>query len=160
MGEFFDVKAPQEWRDKVYEIIRACPQHTFQILTKKPENIKKREFQQMPANVWLGVTITNSDDTWRANFNHFNGIKFVSYEPLLGNICSNFEDRHWVIIGAMSGPGSFQYRPKTEWVENILRQADENNVPVFMKNNLRPYYTGEFRQEYPIGRLLTTRSLT
>jgi len=125
MGEFFDDKVPFAWREEVYAVMKDCPQHTFQLLTKQPQNITKKDYAIMPDNLWLGVTIEERSESCRANFNEFKGLRFVSFEPLLGPICQNFEDFDWVIIGAMTGHGSDIHRPSREWIKNILLQADE-----------------------------------
>lgn len=39
MGDLFHESVPFEWIDKVFAIIALCPQHTFQILTKRPERM-------------------------------------------------------------------------------------------------------------------------
>jgi protein gp37 len=36
MTDFFQVDVPDAWRDAVFDAIEATPQHTFQILTKRP----------------------------------------------------------------------------------------------------------------------------
>ncbi len=73
-----------------------------------------------------------------------NTIKFISFEPLLAEVFvhyfDNFEGEqfpNWVIIGAQTNP----YKPpKREWVEKIIEKAKENNIPVFLKDNLFKKY--------------------
>ena len=59
-------------------------------------------------------------------------MKFLSCEPLLedlGDLC--LQGINWIIVGGESGA---QARPmKEEWVLNIKRQADANNIPFFFK---------------------------
>lgn len=77
------------WRDDAWEVIRDTPQSTYQILTKRPENILAR----LPAdwgdgwpNVWLGVTIENRRYVHRADVLRQvpAAVRFISAEPLLG----------------------------------------------------------------------------
>lgn len=56
----------------------------------------------------------------------------------------------WVIIGAMTGPGSKRKQPKREWVEAIAEVAQSAGVPVFMKNSLKELWGGPL-SEYPEG---------
>lgn len=79
------------WREDAWDIVRRCPQHTFQILTKRPELIADR----LPAdwgdgypNVWLGVSVENSRYTWRADVLREipAALRFISAEPLLGSL--------------------------------------------------------------------------
>lgn len=39
MGDVFHESVPFEWVDKVMAVIALCPQHTFQVLTKRPERM-------------------------------------------------------------------------------------------------------------------------
>lgn len=40
----------------------------------------------------------------------------------------------WVIVGAQTGPGAKQ--PEPEWVQSIIDQCREADIPIFLKNNL------------------------
>lgn len=39
-GDLFHDHVPAEWIDKVFAVMALCPQHTFQVLTKRPENMR------------------------------------------------------------------------------------------------------------------------
>ncbi len=153
MSDFWGDGVNPQWReDIITKVFRYCPQHTFLILTKQPHFISQWEVERLPDNVWLGVTITCDDDSWRQIDLHkrFKGKTFVSIEPFLKPITDlNFEAFGWVIIGAMTGYGSEQYKPKEEDVQVLLNNADNCGIPVFMKNNLKPYWDRKFRQEIP-----------
>ncbi len=41
MGDLFHEKVSNEWIDKVYAIMALCPQHTFMVLTKRPERMRE-----------------------------------------------------------------------------------------------------------------------
>ena len=75
-------------------------------------------------------------------------------EPLLGpvNLSKSEGLPQWIILGAMTGPGSAQRKPKREWVEDIVREADTSKIPVFMKDSLRPIIGEEnMRRDLPWG---------
>ncbi len=40
MGDLFHEDVPDEWIDKVFAIMALCPQHTFQVLTKRAERMR------------------------------------------------------------------------------------------------------------------------
>lgn len=40
MGDLFHESVPDEWIDQVFAVMALCPQHTFQVLTKRPERMK------------------------------------------------------------------------------------------------------------------------
>lgn len=54
---------------------------------------------------------------------------------------------NWIIVGAQTGPGAV--KPKPEWVQSIIDQARAANVPIFLKDNIRPYYGGEWLRQFP-----------
>jgi len=113
--------------------------HTFVVLTKQPQNIPKDENFPLPQNLWLGVSVNNKEDLWRIDKLRETTaiVKFVSFEPLkddLGKI--NLDDVQWIIIGAQTRPN---LQPKTEWVESLIAQCREHNIPIFMKSNLKGY---------------------
>ncbi len=58
MSDLFHEKVPTKFILEVFRIMRMTPQHTFQILTKRSENLRKlNQIINWPENVWMGVTI-------------------------------------------------------------------------------------------------------
>jgi protein gp37 len=138
-------------RDAIFETIESCPQHTFQILTKFPENIDR----PMPDNVWLGTTVTKREDLFRLT--HLCKVeakrRFVSFEPLLEFIQWDgfrleFESLDWIIVGQLTGHGK-QYEPKKYWIKRIEYYAKYYFNPLFMKNNLKSIWGENLIQEFP-----------
>jgi protein gp37 len=117
-----------------------CPQHTFQVLTKRPDRIPHATEEYWPSNLWLGVSIDGKTNGMNLIYDLFDSefpfLRFVSFEPLLGPIQDlDLSCIQWVIIGAQTGPGATQ--PRKEWVEPIIAQTIENEIPLFIKNNLQ-----------------------
>lgn len=105
--------------------------HTFQILTKRSERLKEFSY---PKNVWLGVTVEHSDYKFRIDdLKQTNAsVKFLSCEPLLSDLGElDLSGIDWVICGGESGPNARPCHP--DWVRNIQRQCQEQNVPFFFK---------------------------
>lgn len=150
--DLFGEWIPDLWIFKIITELHRYPQHTFQFLTKNPQRYKEFSF---PSNCWLGETITQRDKALYPLSPYAIGeknIRFVSFEPLLGNvILSTFYSYDWIIIGAMTGQASQKCQPQLEWIENILLQADRFNISVFMKDNLKKVWKDELRQEFPIN---------
>lgn len=152
--DLFHPKIPLNWIDKIIQPLLYCEQHTYFLLTKHPDKLSKC-FWQLPGNWWIGTTVENEENLWRILFLKtypYCKNKFISFEPLLGDfrlLNLNFDGIDWIIIGAMTGPGSRKYQPKREWIENILKQADKYKVPVFMKDNLKGVWKGRLRREFP-----------
>lgn len=89
-SDFF-IEEADEWRDEVWDIIRRTPHLTYQILTKRPERIREclpPDWGKGYPNVWLGVTIENSDNMRRVMklFTVPAALYWVSYEPGLGPV--------------------------------------------------------------------------
>ena len=136
MSDLFHAKCPYSFIDKVFDVIRQTPQHTYQILTKRPFNME-RYFRTriVPENAWLGTSVENIKEGL-PRLKHLSKInaqtKFLSCEPLLEDLgLIDLSDIHWVIVGGESGHGA---RPMhSAWVENIKVQCTEQNVPFFFK---------------------------
>lgn len=135
MSDLFHKDVPFEFIDKVFRVIEETPQHNYQILTKRAERMAEYfETRNIPHNAWIGVTVENKETKSRIDhIRHLDAtIKFLSCEPLLGDLEElNLDGINWIIVGGESGS---QARPmKEEWVLNIKRQADANNIPFFFK---------------------------
>lgn len=135
MSDIFHEDVPFDFVDKIFETIKATPQHNYQILTKRAERMAEYfKGKEIPKNVWLGVTVESIDYKNRIDFLRVLDahIKFISCEPLLGDL--GFIDLNsidWVIVGGESGPNA---RPmKEDWVLNIKKQVDEHGVVFFFK---------------------------
>jgi len=136
MSDMFHEGIPFEYIDRVFETIRATPQHTYQILTKRPERMEQY-FQTctVPTNAWLGATVEDRE-YGLPRIDILRRIKaatrFLSIEPLLGDLGAlDLTDIHWVIVGGESGPKA---RPmKVEWVENIEKQCRAGDTQFFFK---------------------------
>src|SRR6266699_3243068 len=61
MSDLFQEAVPLEFIQKVFETMRDCPQHTFQILTKRSDRLRQLAGQlDWPANVWMGVSVEDA----------------------------------------------------------------------------------------------------
>jgi len=148
MGDMFGSWVPKEWVDSVFSIMKRCPGHVFQILTKNPKRINELVSGDMYLpNVWLGTSVENVGHIQRVwdlqKVPQFH--KFVSFEPLLGFPGLTYESTEgieWIIIGAQTDPAKI---PEPIWINRIIEAANLRNIPVFEKNNLGQI----FRQEYP-----------
>lgn len=58
MSDLFHEDVPLEYIQRVFETMDRCPQHTFQILTKRSERLRAVSSKlPWPANVWMGVSV-------------------------------------------------------------------------------------------------------
>jgi len=147
MGDFYDTALSFEDRERVLWVISACPQHAFLILTKQPQNIP---FDlKLPKNLWLGVSVNKKQDIWRIETllqRCGNCKSFVSFEPLYEDMDDiDLRDLDWIIIGAQTRP---ELQPDPYWVWSLVTEAQNHNIPIFLKNNLDYGYV---LQEFPKG---------
>lgn len=147
-GDLFGTWVPTEWIDQVLSVVRECPQHVFQFLTKNPRKLLSFEF---PHNAWVGTSINSDRDMARVDMlkKVEVPVRYLSIEPLLGEVTFDLTGIEWVILGAMTGKNPVI--PEMAWIEGVLTAARRNNIPVFMKDNMDRYYQGlgELAKEFP-----------
>lgn len=152
MADLFGDWVPDEWIEEVFAACRSALWHRYLFLTKNPGRyIQLAKAGRLPEwdNFWYGSTVP-TPDTEGFYSDKYN--TFLSIEPIL----AEFDQKrmgipkafaNWVILGAMTGPGSQKHVPKRETVKNILESVD---VPVFMKDSLIPIVGEEnMRREWP-----------
>lgn len=135
-------EAADAWRDEAWDIIRRTPQHTYQILTKRPERIAAHlpwgEYDDPWPHVWLGVSVENA--RWLTRARVLNAIpatvRFISAEPLLGPL--HDIARHlgpdvisWVIAGGESGPDHRPLNPR--WLREIRDACSMMGAAFYLK---------------------------
>lgn len=139
MADLFHDDVSFEYIDRVMQTIRDCPQHTFQILTKRAGRMfdyYTDGSESFPNNCWCGVTVENRSARPRIEWLRDMvgvSVRFLSCEPLIGDLgVLKLDNIDWVIVGGETGPKA---RPmKKEWVLNIKRLCDEQGVPFFFKS--------------------------
>lgn len=121
-GDLFAEGVTDEWLDQIFAVMSSAPQHTFQILTKRPERMreylttKMRQFKISTAqvaleypipspgifpilplpNVWLGVSVEDqqrADERIPILLATPAAVRWLSAEPLIGAI--NIVDAMW-----------------------------------------------------------------
>jgi protein gp37 len=135
MSDLFHPDVPFEFIARIFETMRECSQHTFQILTKRSERLLEVKGRlSWPDNVWMGVSVEDDRVLHRvAHLKHVPAaVRFLSCEPLIGEISRlNLDEIDWVIVGGESGPGA---RPmKIEWVRSIFRECRRAGTAFFFK---------------------------
>ena len=140
MSDLFHEDVPSAHIAAVGQVMREAYWHTFQVLTKRHERMKRllvgelRWMSSLP-NVWFGVSVENRRhglprlDTLRETPAT---VRFVSAEPLLEDLGAvDLTGIHWVITGGESGPRA--RRMLEAWVLGVERQCREQGVPFFFK---------------------------
>lgn len=138
-----------------------CPQHTFQVLTKRAERLADYALERtIPSNVWLGVSVENMrHGVPRIGQLRFApaSVRFLSIEPLLEDLGTlDLSKIDWVIVGGESGHGARRMNP--DWVRNIRRQCHQQGVKFFFKQWGAYGPDGIRRSKKVNGRLLDGRT--
>jgi protein gp37 len=139
MSDLFHKDVRPHFIASVFDTMARCPQHTFQILTKRSQRMASLlGTALLPAdvlpNVWLGTSIESDRYAFRAD--HLRAtpaaVRFLSCEPLLGPLPSlDLSGIDWCIVGGESGPGA---RPMDlAWARDLVDRCRAAGVAVFVK---------------------------
>ena len=123
MGDLFHDAVPTVALHQILSVIKKCPQHTFLLLTKRPENalaasqsVRFSHFFDLP-NIWMGVTAENQEMLNKRVLILLQiraAKRFVSVEPMLTPIQMEIpiNDASWSTRNLLTGEMS-----------NLLRQS-------------------------------------
>ena len=148
-GDLFHHQINEEIIDDIFKHANKFKNKKYAVLTKRSsymkeyflnydllENIGGMNFD----NFIVGVTVENNKRKYRIdNLIECGNIipnKFISLEPCLEDI--DIKDYlktgliNWVVVGCESG--DFYRDCKIQWIENIVTDCKEFNVPVFVNN--------------------------
>ncbi|MCH5315464.1 MAG: DUF5131 family protein [Eubacterium sp.] len=138
----------QYWFNSVMDAINANPQHRYIALTKRYARyceLARRANVGVIKNLYIGMSVTTQAQLEKAT----DQVDFYSIEPLLEPLDIPFEMNlpRTLIIGAETGNRKGKVIPKKEWIDEIVKCADERNCIVFMKESLRKIMGDDFRQD-------------
>ena len=154
MSDLFHEGATEQFIGGVWDTMAATPQHTYQILTKRParaRNILNRwaeagwsfrrhdmmwcgSYDGPLPNVWLGTSIESREYVSRAH--HLRqtpaAVRFISAEPLLGPLDGlDLTGIDWLIAGGESGLRARPMNPA--WVRDLRDRCVDAGVAFFFK---------------------------
>lgn len=159
MSDLFQDGVPADFIAKVWAIMERASWHSFQILTKRPDNMRS-VLGELGApvlrNVWLGTSVESADYLERIDVLRDTpaAVRFVSFEPLIGAVGRpNLRGIHWAIVGGESGPGARPMDP--EWVSDIQKAGGKRTALFFKqwggtnKKRTGRTFNGRTWDEYP-----------
>ena len=157
MSDLFHPHVPFHFIDRVMETIHKSPQHTYQVLTKRPKIMAKYFAHRIiPDNIWLGVSVENKKHGLPRIpiLREISAkIRFLSIEPLLEDLgVIDLDGIHWVIVGGESGHKARLMNKA--WVILIQKQCRKQKVPFFFKQWGRWGEDGKSRNKKVNGRTL------
>jgi len=124
LADLFHEAVPDEFIDHVFATMALAPQHTFQLLSKRPERMREYIGKLSSSNriwplenYWLGVSAENqrmAEQRIPILLDTPAAVRFVSCEPLLGPL----DLRKWLqppVYSGYEGTNSYEY-PPLDWV--------------------------------------------
>lgn len=144
MSDVFAARVPADFVADIWRTMAATPQHSYQVLTKRPERIA-RVLERAHAdlgldeplpNVWIGTSIESNDFVRRADRLREApaAVRFLSLEPLLAPMPAlDLDGIDWVIAGGESGPVRRVRSMQLDWVRGLIGQSRKSGAAVFVK---------------------------
>lgn len=137
MSDLFQDGVPGNFIRDVWNVMERAHWHSFQILTKRPENMLAAVTSlDLPVlrNVWLGTSVESAAYLERIKVLRKvpASVRFVSFEPLIGAVGRpNLRGIHWAIVGGESGPSA---RPMdADWIDSIQTACERHGTAFFFK---------------------------
>jgi protein gp37 len=135
MSDLFHPAVPDEFIVDVFETMAEAEQHTFQVLTKRSQRLRRLACRlPWPPNVWMGVSVESARYRYRIDQLRTvpAQVRFLSVEPLIAPVGAlNLQGIHWVIVGGESGPRA---RPIDHaWVTDVRDQCVRAGVAFFFQ---------------------------
>lgn len=141
MSDLFHEQVPDEFIDHVVGVMTRCPQHTFQVLTKRPQRMM--EYFTSPAhaaglattgadfplpNVWLGVSVEDqrtANDRVPCLLQTPAAVRWISAEPLLEEVRLDWlgpDGEEWAGTDALTGErrGDHENPDRSEWLDHHI----------------------------------------
>jgi protein gp37 len=148
LADFFDNHKSIVWRGEACDLMDACPDVIFMLVTKRPENVRKMVPQHWldggwPKNVWLLVTV---EDQKRAEqrlpvlASIPAPVRGASFEPLLErlelDLLRDGQFLNWAIVGGESGKGA-RDNDFLANAEDLYWQCLRYEIPFFGKQGVK-----------------------
>lgn len=142
---------PFELIDEVFTTMIAASEHTYQILTKRPDRILEyfgsgrhdhgvgpdRRYYHEDQNIWFGCSVENQE--WAdkrlepmRKLAASGCLTWVSYEPALGPVdWAGWEFLRWIVSGNESGRGARPGAP--DWHRDTRDFCQQSGIAYFFK---------------------------
>ena len=148
LADVFEYKPDQpemdDWRRELFQMITNTPHLDWLLLTKRPELVNETiervtgfsdsEMWFFTSHVWIGTSVENQEQADKRIPELLEipaAVRFLSMEPLLGNVQVDLDGINWVIVGGESGANARPMHP--DWARSIRNQCKEVGVPFFFK---------------------------
>lgn len=129
LGDFSD-----DFIREVWQVMIETPRHTYQILTKRADRLAAlAPTLAWPRHIWAGVSVESHHQQARIDALRCvpAAVRFISFEPLIGQISTSLDDIDWCIVGGESGSNARPLHPA--WVEALKSEAKRVGAAFFFK---------------------------
>ena len=173
MSDLFHDKITTNEIIDAFDVMANCDQHTYQILTKRPQrmyDILSEYMNWLPEakHIWLGVSVENqktANERIPILLKTPAAVRWISAEPLLdeiklrhlltGRVVRQRNDEffihnlNWVVVGGESGKNKRPF--DLQWARSLRDECKEAPIPFFMKqvDKIQPIPEDLFIREYP-----------
>ena len=150
MSDLFHKDVPLDYIKRVFDVMNQAHWHTFQVLTKRAERMAEVAHElNWTTNIWAGASVENQEQADKRIPELLKipaAVRFLSCEPLLGEIKNLFLNFHWcggryfqrfreridwVIAGGESGPNARPMHP--DWARSLRDQCAAAGVAFHFK---------------------------
>jgi protein gp37 len=134
MSDLWHARVPTEFIHRVFAVMVETPQHSYQLLTKRPRRLARMAADlPWPSNVWMGVSVESQPEVARVEElrNVPAAVRFISAEPLLGPVHLDLAGIDWLIAGGESGVSHRPADPR--WVRDLRDACVRADTAFFFK---------------------------
>jgi protein gp37 len=157
MSDLFHPNIPEAYLHQIWEVMCDLPQHTFQILTKRPERAAVWA-GPWPSHIWMGTSVEGPRAVNRiAHLQQCAAqVRFLSCEPLLAPLGEvDLAGIHWLIVGGESGQ---HYRPMAHaWARDLRDASADQGTAFFFKQSAARFTERGTTLQYEDGNFYTIR---
>lgn len=129
-SDLFHPDVPPAFIYQVFAVMNNCPQHKFEILTKRTNQVVNyNNVLLWTENISLGVPVESAEYKWRIDQLRYMGAqtKFISMAPLLGPM-GQLDLTGIHLVGAVEETWGYKRPAKKEWFDDVERQCLEQGV--------------------------------
>jgi protein gp37/N6-adenosine-specific RNA methylase IME4 len=139
MSDFFHEQIPDDYLNQMMGVMKETPQHTYQVLTKRPQRMVEYLINKdLPNHIWWGVSIEEARHLSRMDALREVPckVRFISFEPLLEDLGElDLSGIAWAIVGGESDEQG-RFRPMDHaWARKIRDCCVEQGVEFFFKQS-------------------------